>query len=770
MNTQKYPVRWLLIGLCLCAVLPFSALWYHSANAASATFIVNSNGDQPDANVGDGICDVDLDTPDNQCTLRAALREANANADTTLIQFEAAMTISPLGPLPVINAGTTGQVKISGGNQGVILDGSAWTNDYPTVGLEISGSNNTVQGITIQNFNFGIKINGDNNIIGVDDADSTYESEGNTIISNDESIESHEIEAGIYITLSGSGNVIAGNFIGLQSGGDVDGNDIGILLEGNSNIIGTDGDGNLDAYERNIISGNSSSGVFVRGGDISPKPAGNHIAGNFIGLNANGDEAKANGGDGILIDLAGTENVVGMNSDNSAGDSAEGNIISGNNGAGIQITYSGSTTVTRNQIGTDSTGMSAIPNISHGVKIDDSDDCIVGVDGDGVQDHLEGNLISGNGGSGVVVHTSDTAVIAGNRIGLKANGTEALGNTEQGIEFETVNNSRIGTNANNTSDELERNVVSGNIKNGILFDCFDVATSSNNIVAGNYIGTQVNGESAVANQMDGIFIDSCDSYNMIGGNQERSRNIISGNHLSGINLAGADTITVRNNWIGRGTNPADEAVGNQGIAGVYIHSTGGDSAYSNSLGLNVIAHNLGDGIQIGLDDFDDSTSNLVYNNSFYENGGMAIDLGDPGSSGIDPLDSDIGPNTLQNPPEFTSDEIGYSGIVLEIPVEYRSSPLSRFDLWFYSSSSCNSTLAGVVDGKTLIGRYSVVTPLSGATTARARFIGYRLEQYSYVTALVVNPSNGDTSEFSTCKQFTGVPPEIFNVYLSIIRR
>ena len=770
MKTLKVPVRWLLMTLCLCALIPFSTLLYRSANAASANFTVNSNGDQADANAGDGICDVDTGTPDSQCTLRAALQEANANADSTLIQFEAPMTISPLGPLPVINAGT-GKVNISGEQKGVILDGTSLTNDYPTVGLEISGSGNTVKGITVQNFSFGIRINGDNNVIGVDDADGTSASEGNTIISNDESIEGHEIEAGIYITLSGSGNVVAGNLIGLQSTGDVDGNENGVLIAGDTNIIGTDGDGNLDADERNIISGNASSGIYVRGGVSSPKPAGNRIAGNFIGVNANGDEIKANGGDGIFINLAGTDNIVGVNSDNSPGDSTEGNIISGNNGTGIQIKDSGSTTVAGNRIGTDSTGMSALPNLSHGVKIENTDDCTVGVNGDGVQDHLEGNLISGNNLSGVFISISDAVVIAGNKIGLKANGTEAMGNIEQGIAFEAVNNSRIGTNADNTSDELERNVVSGNVKNGILFDCAFTTSSNNNVIAGNYIGTQVNGESAVPNQMDGILIDRCDSFNMIGGNLAQSRNIISGNQLNGVNLAGADSITLRNNWIGLGTNPGAEAVGNQGIAGVYIHSTGGDGASGNTLGLNVIAHNIGDGVQIGQNDLDDSTSNLVYNNSFYSNGGMAIDLGDQGSTGIDLLDSDIGPNRMQNPPEFTGDEISYSGLTLQIPIQYQSIPLSSFDLWFFNSPSCNSTSAGEVDGEFLIGRNSVFTDNEGnSITTTATFPGYWLLEDSYVTILAVNPANGDTSEFSACKQFTGELPEIFYTFLPVIRR
>jgi hypothetical protein len=53
-----------------------------------ATFVVNVfNQDLPDANPGDGVCDVDLGAPGHQCTLRAAVMEANAKPGPDRIEF-----------------------------------------------------------------------------------------------------------------------------------------------------------------------------------------------------------------------------------------------------------------------------------------------------------------------------------------------------------------------------------------------------------------------------------------------------------------------------------------------------------------------------------------------------------------------------------------------------------------------------------------------------------------------------------------------------------
>lgn len=49
-----------------------------STARADTVFIVNTTQDAVDANPGDGVCDTDTETPGEQCSLRAAIQEANA--------------------------------------------------------------------------------------------------------------------------------------------------------------------------------------------------------------------------------------------------------------------------------------------------------------------------------------------------------------------------------------------------------------------------------------------------------------------------------------------------------------------------------------------------------------------------------------------------------------------------------------------------------------------------------------------------------------------
>ena len=61
-----------LLVLLLLAALPAPAV------AGGAGIIVNTTADGADANPGDGICDGDAVQGGNQCTLRAAIQQANA--------------------------------------------------------------------------------------------------------------------------------------------------------------------------------------------------------------------------------------------------------------------------------------------------------------------------------------------------------------------------------------------------------------------------------------------------------------------------------------------------------------------------------------------------------------------------------------------------------------------------------------------------------------------------------------------------------------------
>jgi CSLREA domain-containing protein len=88
--------------------------------AQAATLTVNSTGDTADAVAGDGTCGTGLP---NTCTLRAAIEEANANADSSNVidlggvsgQITAATALPPITKAVAIN-GPSARVTVSGNN------------------------------------------------------------------------------------------------------------------------------------------------------------------------------------------------------------------------------------------------------------------------------------------------------------------------------------------------------------------------------------------------------------------------------------------------------------------------------------------------------------------------------------------------------------------------------------------------------------------------------------------------------------------------------
>jgi hypothetical protein len=70
-----------------------------------------------------------------------------------------------------------------------------------------------------------------------------------------------------------------------------------------------------------------------------------------------------------------------------------------------------------------------------------------------------------------------------------------------------------------------------------------------NLVAGNYIGTNLQGTAALANEV-GVYVSGLASRNFIGGRTRADRNVISGNALAGVYVDGADNVTIVGNYIG----------------------------------------------------------------------------------------------------------------------------------------------------------------------------------------------------------------------------
>jgi hypothetical protein len=168
---------------------------------------------------------------------------------------------------------------------------------------------------------------------------------------------------------------------------------------------------------------------------------------------------------------------------------------------GVFLDDSGSahSTIQGSFIGTDPTGEQALGN-GAGVAFYNSNSGLVGTDGDGINDLAERNIISGNLGDGIGISAS-SCVVAGNYIGTDAKGTMALGNAGNGVFIGTAppvpppTANRVGVNGQDADPSAEQNVIAGNANIGV-----GIEFGGQNVVAGNFIGTDVTGTQPLGNE------------------------------------------------------------------------------------------------------------------------------------------------------------------------------------------------------------------------------------------------------------------------------
>ncbi len=228
-------------------------------------------------------------------------------------------------------------------------------------------------------------------------------------------------------------------------------------------------------------------------------------------------------------------------------------LVIGDFAAGVLIDGGSYNQVSCNYIGLDPGGVEARPNTT-GVWIGYGGHNIIGTNGDGVGDDTERNIITGNGfafeigGPG-----AEYNVIAGNFIGITAAGTPLVQTYTDGIKLaDNAQYDRIGTNGDGVSDDLERNIISGLDGYGIAMYG---ANNAYNVVAGNFIGTDISGTIPIGN-VTGVWVTSDAHHNRIGtdgngnGFDSHEANVIAGN-LEGIHLAGyVASIVIAGNFIG----------------------------------------------------------------------------------------------------------------------------------------------------------------------------------------------------------------------------
>jgi titin len=574
---------------------------------------------------------------------------------------------------------------------------------------------NLVQGNTIGKNGTGVEIAGatgnwvQGNYIGTNADSETGLGNGTGVL-----IDSGASGNTIGGTTAGAGNVISGNnadgvdIKGASTGNLVQGNFIGINVSGTTAlpnarsgvVIEDTASGNTIggsvAGARNIISGNALAGVtifnsassnLVQGNQISSNgrgvvlgidATGNQVEGNYIGTNAAGSSLPNT--DGVVIESGASGNTIGGTAPGA------GNTIFDNTHDGVEITLEG--------VGNAATG-----------------------------NQVQGNTI-GKNGTGVEIAGANGNLVQGNFIGTNAGSETGLGNgTGVLLDFGASGNTIGGPAA------AARNTISGNAVAGV--DITDSGTMSN-LVQGNLIGTNAGGTSALPNQF-GVVIARKASGNTIGGTTTGAGNTISGNTQDGVEILDTGTMDnlVQSNFIG---TDATGTVALANTTGVLIENGASGNTIGGVAAGNIIAYNAGPGVQVETGATSSPpVGNAIRANAIFGNSALGIELGTAGVTHNSP-GPHTGPNDLQNYPvlnPYTTPGV--------LTGTLNSTANRTFQLEFFANPAPNPS------GQDLLGSLSVSTDPLGNASFTFSFGPFPGEPF--LTATATDPS-GNTSEFS----------------------
>ncbi|MDJ0496614.1 MAG: PKD domain-containing protein, partial [Acidimicrobiia bacterium] len=374
--------------------------------------LVNSTGDADDNNPGDHVCDTGGTNSKGatECTLQAAMREAEASGTVDTIHFKmpptesghsaGVWTITPTSALPLMLTTMTIDAATQTGWAGdpiVAIDGSSA--GAGADGFYVGAANSEIRGFVIHSFL----------------SDGT-------------------------VLDSAPGSTIAGNWIGLLPDGSTpagNGNK-GIIVGSGATGVTVGGSVNAD---RNVVSANTSDGIQVTADGAT-------IENNYIGTDATGALARGNGDSGMEINGAASTTIVD-------------NLVSGNTNYGIDMRAVGSTlnSVRGNFIGTDIAGTGDLGNGTDGVAIRNG----ANSNTIGGTNPADRNIISGNDNDGIWITDAGTEsnTVLGNWIGVASDGS-ALPNLYHGVavEFGAANN-LVGGTTTEAANRIENNAWDG---------------------------------------------------------------------------------------------------------------------------------------------------------------------------------------------------------------------------------------------------------------------------------------------------------------------
>jgi len=485
-------------------------------------------------------------------------------------------------------------------------------------------------------------------------------------------------QATIDTVITSDGNTIAMNSIGTDATGTLDRGNVGngiMLTDGAANnLIGGDATGGNDPTndvfvrppQGNLISGNNAHGVILTGGATL-----NTLSGNFIGTTADGNVPLGNALDGVAIDNADGNSLIGCTITDDP--FVFYNVISGNGGNGLRVTNSDNTTIQANFFGIGADNDTAVGNALNGVLVEGSSAFTIlggpiplgnviaanlqngievrdtasdftsyntfaglaafsenltlgnGMDGmhitsTGANILIRTNVIARNGDDGIEISGAATGVrVTGNIIGLNTSAAIPMGNGDNGIEVGGSASSIIIGGPQVTFNIIPYNIISANGGNGIAI----IGVANNIHVDASYIGTDFFGTTAFGNAHAGILMGPGTAFNTIGSPEPSLRMLISGNLGDGIQMFGSVNNTVVGTLIGTdfaGVRPLPNAGNGVSITNGFNNTIG---RFTGTAGApaNIIAFNGANGVLVNA-----GIQNGILENAIYANTLLGIDL------------------------------------------------------------------------------------------------------------------------------------------------
>jgi hypothetical protein len=668
------------IALLASALLP-------AAPAAAAVFVVNSIGQASDEDLGDNLCTTGFLVAGGtqfECTLRAAIQEANTNGILDEIRFAAPFggTVRPTTSLPEITA----PVLIDGYTApGFSLDPPARPrvvlagDDLVGVsddGLHLSAgaAGSTIRGLTIQGFP----------------------------------------EYGIELALGADNVTIQGCWIGLDAAGTAaePNGAAGVKVRSDSNVIGTSLQLAGFTGLRNVVSGNSGRGIDVDGSN-------NVVRGNYLGVAPDGASAIGNGGYGVAV--GGDDNAIG-DAFTVVFTQRSGNLIAANGIGGMAI-IGNDNTVLANDIGSDATISAVIPNDGPGVFVNGLRN-VVGGDAPAAA-----NVVLADGDDAIALGASaGLTQVTGNLIGVDRTRRTALGESREGISMFGSFNEAVG------------NVVARTVNVGIR------AFGDDHSVQGNWVGTNEHGDdfSHPSSSSTGIWVVG--DSNLVGGGIEGAGNVV-GFQYGGLSVSGAGNI-VQGNLVGTDASGADLGNRGHGLwvtGTARIGAEAGDPVVESR--ANEIAYNDGAGVVVsGADTAAAIRGNRIHRNGglgidLIAGSGSIPD----GATPNDPGDADEGANRLQNAPELLQTTLDEATGDLEVAYRVDTLPANAsYDLVvdFYAADPDRE------EGALWLGSEAVPAADAGMMGLAVLALPEEVSPAGLYLVATATDQGGNTSEFS----------------------